>query len=109
VATFQHENPRILIATGQARQFDPDVPDEAPGPAEGPLLWASSLNPVGRALRLAEAHTARLAPTIDWDRRAAVAQEQAADRQWGADTAQSVLGPLTPPVLDRLLTGGSDE
>ena len=72
-AAFQSENPRILIATGQTRQFDLDEPDVAPRQAESPLLWASSLNPVGSALRMAEAETARLVATIDWEKAGAEA------------------------------------
>ena len=105
IASFQVENPRVLIVTGQTRQFDLAEPADAPQQLEGPLLWASSVSPVGSALRLAEAATARLAPTIDWEKVAADAQGVAAEQHRAADTARTVLGPLTPPVLDRLLGG----
>ena len=105
IATFQVENPRVLIATGQTRQFDLEEPDLAPQPSEAPVLWASSVSPVGSTLRLAEMQTARLAPTIDWDKVTAEAQEQAVAHQRAADTAHSVLAPLTPPLLNRLLGG----
>ena len=105
IASFQVENPRVLINTGQTRQFDLEEPAAAPQQSEGSLLWASSVSPAGSALRLAEAATARLTPTIDWEKVAADAQEVAVDRHRAADTARTVLGPLTPPLLERLLGG----
>ncbi len=105
IATFQAENPRVLIATGQTRRFDLEEPDLAPQQSEAPVLWASSVSPVGSALRLAEIETARLAPTIDWDKVAAEAQQDAVAQHEAADTAHSVLAPLTPPLLNRLLGG----
>ena len=105
IATFQAENPRVLIATGQTRQFDLEEPDVAPQQSEAPVLWASSVSPVGSALRLAEMETARLAPKIDWEKVAAEAQKEAIAQHQAADTANSVLAPLTPPLLNRLLGG----
>lgn len=71
------------------------------------LLWASSVNPAGGALRLAEAEAMRAAARYNWAqaarRQQASLQEQAAAR---ARTA-AILGPLTPDSL--LLPSSSDD
>lgn len=105
IATFQAETPQVLIATGQTRQFDLQEPDVAPQHSEAPVLWASSVSPVGSALRLAEMKSARLAPTIDWEKVAVEAQEEAIEQHRAAGTAHAVLAPLTPPLLQRLFGG----
>jgi len=105
IATFQAETPQVLIATGQTRQFDLQEPDKAPQHSEAPVLWASSVSPVGIALRLVEMESARLAPTIDWEKVAVEAQEAAIEQHQAAHAAHAVLAPLTPPLLVRLLGG----
>ncbi len=67
------DQPAVIQATGLTRRFDlTDVDQRVQAPVE-PLLWASSVNPTGSALRLAEAEAARMAEGIDWDKRALTA------------------------------------
>src|SRR5207245_2057825 len=58
-----------------------DVGDQgmfsAPGrPPAGPLLWASSVNPAGGTLRLAQAEVVQAAGEMDWDRLLAREEEK---------------------------------
>jgi murein DD-endopeptidase MepM/ murein hydrolase activator NlpD len=74
----------------------PAVPIVAPRTA---LLWASSANPAGGALHLAEAEAARVAATVDWDARLAAAQARSALRQQFETWSRALLAPLTHPTL----------
>jgi murein DD-endopeptidase MepM/ murein hydrolase activator NlpD len=69
------------------------------GPPRSDLLWASSANPAGGGVQLAEASAAAVADSVDWDLRAL--QQQANEQAWSqsADRARQVLAPLTSPVL----------
>jgi len=62
------DRPAVIQSTGLTRRFDlTNVDQRVQAPVE-PLLWASSVNPTGSALRLAEAEAARMADGIDWDK-----------------------------------------
>ena len=57
----------------------------------------------GGTLRLAEVAAVRMAGSIDWDRRATTAQQQADTLREARSVASSVLVPLTPPLVVVLL------
>ena len=94
--------PRALVATGITRRLADGRSAAFPAPVAPPpsqLLWASSVNPAGGALRLAEAEAMVAATEFDWSaasrRQQALLQEQA---EAEALTA-AILGPLTPESL----------
>ena len=68
VAVYQASQPRALLAAGLTRRLaDGSGPFSAPShPPRAQLLWASSANPSGGALALAEARAAALARRVDW-------------------------------------------
>jgi murein DD-endopeptidase MepM/ murein hydrolase activator NlpD len=93
------DQPAVLQFTGLTRRFDiSDFDQRAQAPVE-PLLWASSVNPTGSALRLAELSAARLAGGIDWEQRAADMQAAADRRRLDDEVARLVLSRLTPSPL----------
>jgi hypothetical protein len=67
VAVYQASRPRALLATGLTRRLaDGSGSFGAPsGPPRSQLLWASSANPAGGALVLAEARAAAVARRVD--------------------------------------------
>ncbi len=86
------DQPAVIQSTGLTRRFDlTNVDQRVQAPVE-PLLWASSVNPTGSALRLAEVEAARMAGGIDWDKRRAGSQS-------------NKTGPLTAPALPRAADG----
>jgi len=94
--------PRALVATGITRRLADGRSGSFPGPAGPPadqLLWASSVNPSGGALRLAVAEAMVAATEFNWSqasrRRQALLQEQTDAL---ARTA-AILDPLTPSSL----------
>lgn len=94
--------PRALLGTGITRRLGNGRSTGLPAPVAPPrsqLLWASSLNPAGGAVRLAEAEAMLAAHDFDWSRSArrqqALLHEQAAAVAW----AEAVLAPLTPAAL----------
>ena len=94
--------PRVLVSTGITRRLAGGRASSFPGPVAPPLsqlLWATSSNPAGGAVRLAEAEAATAAQSFDWSaaarRQQAVLQEQAEAAEW----AKAVLDPLTPASL----------
>lgn len=101
LATHQAGQSRALVATGLLRRLaDQPGSQAAPtGPSRTALLWASSANPAGGGLQLAEARAAQAAESIDWAQRAALqlsyeqALRQATERAW------RYLAPLTPKAI----------
>src|SRR5207248_2487286 len=106
IAAYQANAPKAVTVAGFIRRFD--VGDEgmfsAPGrPPSGSLLWASSVNPAGGTLRLAQAEVAQAAGEVDWD--ALLQQEEARAQAWQQmnETVTALLAPVTPPPLAALL------
>ena len=94
--------PRPLLATGLVRQLADDTVRAAESPggaARSDLLFATSANPLGGALQVAQATAAQAADGVDWARRASLTE--AYQRSWDQAVLRAwvVLGPLTPPVL----------
>ncbi len=99
--------PQLIANYTGAPQAAPTVtvPEALPttiekiAPPRAQLAWASSANPTGGALRLAEVEATVASLNVDWGHRAQVAEAQrklaaAADAQ-----AKAVLRPLTPRGL----------
>ena len=105
IAGLVENQPAVLQATGLTRRFDVGGLDRRAQAPVDPLLWASSVNPTGSALRLAEMQVARVAEGIDWEERAARAQAEEANRRASGRVARAVLGPLTPAPLGHLIGG----
>lgn len=106
IAGYERSRPRALIATGLTRRFAGGGEAVLAAPARPPrsqLLWASSANPAGGALALAEAEAAELAAGIDWKRRARRQEARAALWRQADARAGDMLRPLTPPSLADLL------
>src|SRR5438552_7382870 len=106
VAGYQANVPRAIADAGFMRRFDAggDGMFSAPmRPGGAPLLWASSVNPNGGALRLAEVEVAQAAGSVDSD--GLVQRQQAAVSAWqqADDRARAVLRAMTPPALAALL------
>jgi murein DD-endopeptidase MepM/ murein hydrolase activator NlpD len=95
--------PRAITAAGMLRRFDEGGLSGSGRSPEAALLWASSVSAGGGTLRLAEVAAVRMAGSIDWDRRATTAQEQADVLREARSVASSVLVPLTPPLVVVLL------
>ena len=95
--------PRAITAAGLLRRFDEGGLAGSGRPPESALLWASAVSAGGGSLRLAEVAAVRMAGSIDWDRRATTAQEQADILREARSVASSVLVPLTPPLVVVLL------
>ncbi|MGI8685054.1 MAG: M23 family metallopeptidase [Acidimicrobiales bacterium] len=94
--------PRALVATGITRRLADGRTGSFPGPVAPPatqLLWASSVNPSGGALRLAEAEAMVAATEFNWaqaSRRQQILLQEQADAQ---ARAAAILAPITPPSL----------
>jgi murein DD-endopeptidase MepM/ murein hydrolase activator NlpD len=99
--------PQAVVATSVTRRLsDGGSGFGAPaGPARSQLLWASSANPAGGPLRLAEAEAAGAARRLDWDEVTRVQQAKAL--RWQADLARAhrVIDPLVPPAARGLFSG----
>ena len=72
---------------------------EKVAPPRAQLAWASSANPTGGALRLAEVEATVASLKVDWNHRAQVAEAQRALAAQADVEAKSVLRPLTPRGL----------
>ncbi|HUQ63752.1 MAG TPA: peptidoglycan DD-metalloendopeptidase family protein [Acidimicrobiales bacterium] len=94
-----------VISTGLTRRFDDPSFFPQTAPMEAPMLWASSLNPAGSALGLAQATAARVTDSVDWDQRAASAQAQNAAWETAEDEARATLWRLAPPAINKILAG----
>lgn len=81
------------------------VPDVLPttvervAPPRAQLAWATSANPTGGALRLAEVEAAVASLKVDWNHRAQIAEAQRATLAAADDQAKAMLRPLTPRGL----------
>jgi len=94
--------PRPLLATGLVRQLADDTVRAAESPggaARSDLLFATSANPLGGALQVAQATAAQAADGVDWARRASLTE--AYQRSWDQAVLRAwvILTPLTPPAL----------
>ena len=105
IASYQANAPKAVAAAGFIRQFD--VGDQglfaAPGhPPAGSLLWASSVNPAGGTLRLAQAEVAQAAGEMDWDQ--LLADQEAKTQAWEQDRTEivAIMQPLMPKELSAL-------
>jgi murein DD-endopeptidase MepM/ murein hydrolase activator NlpD len=105
IAAYQSNAPKAVAAAGFIRRFD--VGDEgmfsAPGrPPAGPLLWASSVNPAGGTLRLAQAEVVQAAGEMDWDQ--LLADEEAKTQEWQQARSEvvAIMTPLMPKTLSAL-------
>jgi murein DD-endopeptidase MepM/ murein hydrolase activator NlpD len=103
LAAYGVNVPRAITAAGLLRRFDEGALSGSGRPPESALLWASSVSAGGGSLRLAEVAAVRMAGSIDWDRRATTAQQQADVLREARSVASSVLVPLTPPLVVVLL------
>ena len=102
IASATGSTPRPLLATGLVRQLADDTVRAAETPngaARADLLFATSANPYGGALQIAQATAAQAADDVDWARRASLTE--AYQRAWDQAVYRAwvVLGPLTPAVL----------
>ena len=102
IAAVTGTTPRPLLATGLARQLADDTARAAETPggaARTELLFATSANPFGGALQVAQATVAQAANDVDWQRRANLTE--AYQRAWDQAVLRAwvVLTPLTPPEL----------
>lgn len=68
-------------------------------PPRAQLAWASSANPTGGALRLAEVEAAVASLKVDWNQRAKQAEADRKARAAADATAKAMLRPLTPKGL----------
>ncbi len=68
-------------------------------PPRAQLAWASSANPTGGALRLAEAEAAVASTRVDWTSRAEAAAARQKARAAADQEAKAMLRPLTPRGL----------
>jgi hypothetical protein len=105
IASYQANAPKAVAAAGFIRQFD--VLDEgmfsAPGgPPAGPLLWASSVNPSGGGLRLAQAEVVQAAGEVNWDQMLASEEAKAQEWQQARTETVAIMGPLMPKALAAL-------
>lgn len=81
------------------------VPQELPttiehiAPPRAQLAWASSANPTGGALRLAEVEATVAAMKVDWTKRARVAEAERQHTAAADAQAKALLRPLTPKGL----------
>ncbi len=103
LATYGVNVPRAVSSAGLLRRFDEGGLSGSGRSPEGALLWASTVSAGGGSLRLAEVAAVRMAGSIDWDRRATTAQQQADALREARSVASSVLIPLTPPLVVVLL------
>jgi hypothetical protein len=99
--TYQVGLPRPFTAAGMLRRLDTGSLG-APVSSDGPQLWASSVRRDKGGIRLADAQTGGDVPA--WDPRVRGAAARAADWRRAEQLARNVLEPLTPRVLDGVLT-----
>lgn len=68
-------------------------------PPRAQLAWASSSNPTGGALRLAEVEAAVASLRVDWTQRARIAEAQRLEVEAADRRVRALLRPLTPRGL----------
>jgi hypothetical protein len=105
IASYQANAPKAVAAAGFIRRFDVGDQDmfSAPGtPSAGPLLWASSVNPAGGTVRLAQADVVQAAGEMDWDQ--LLAAEEAKTQEWQQARTEvvAIMSPLMPKALSAL-------
>ena len=93
--------PRPVADTAALRRIE--APLAFSPSSVAPLLWASTVSPGGTTLAMAQAHAARAAGRIDWQQRATQEQIRSDDLRLASATARSLLLPVTPGPLARLL------
>jgi murein DD-endopeptidase MepM/ murein hydrolase activator NlpD len=103
LAAYGVNVPRAITSAGMLRRFDEGSLAGSGRSPETALLWASSVSAGGGTLRVAEVEAVRMAGSIDWDRRATTAQQQADVLREARSVASSVLVPLTPRLVVVLL------
>lgn len=105
--TFQSNIARPFTAAGILRRLDSGSLG-GPTSSDGPMLWASSIQRDGTALRLTAAGGAAVTEgDAAYDPRVKGAQAQALDMLRAQQLAREVLAPLTPKVLADLLSSGA--
>lgn len=68
-------------------------------PPRAQLAWASSANPTGGALRIAEVEATVASLKVNWNERARAAEAKRKARTAADKEAMATLRPLTPPAL----------
>jgi hypothetical protein len=98
IASATGTTPRPLLATGLVRELTDEsvrAAETPGGPSRTELLFATSANPSGGALQVAQASAAQIAGGVDWADRALKTQayqlawDQAMARAW------KIVAPLT--------------
>jgi len=103
LSSYLRAAPRALTSAGLIRRFDAGAFAGPSQPGTGSLLWASTSNPSGSALGLAEAEATRAAQEYDWADFDDGSPNAPVTWQRADDNAKAVLGPLTPRLLAQLL------
>jgi murein DD-endopeptidase MepM/ murein hydrolase activator NlpD len=103
LAAYEAAQPRSLVATSLLRTFTDGIVDAdrtaRVTPPRTELLFASTANPTGGSLQLAESSAASVAARIDWYDRELRWQAFVTGWQASTDRAWTLLTPLTSPVL----------
>lgn len=103
LAAFQAVQPRALVATNLVRQLAEGVARSedfaASAPSRTELLFASSANPAGGGLQLADASAANAAASVDWAGEAQARQAFTAEWQEASAAAWTMVAPLLAPNL----------
>lgn len=100
IARLEAGRPRAIVATGLTRRFTEGGAFAAPAlPPRSQLLWASSANPSGGTLRLAEAEVSSVAGELDWAVLAKREEERALAEAEAERWRDAMLDPVTPPAL----------
>ena len=110
IAAYQANAPKAVAAAGFIRRFD--VGDQgmfssAGRPPAGSLLWASSVNPAGGTLRLAQAEVVQAAGEMDWDQLLAAEEQRTADWQQARTEVVAIMQPLMPKALSAMFPAPS--
>jgi len=104
IAKLEAGRPRAIVATGLTRRFTEGGGFSAPAmPPRSQLLWASSANPSGGTLQLAEAEVSAVAGELDWAVLAKREEERALAEAEAERWRDAMLAPLTPTALRRYL------
>jgi len=98
------QTPRPLLATAivsQLTQADTRAAETPGGTSRTELLFATSTNPSGGALQVAQATAAQAAGSVDWVQRANMTE--AYDRAWdqAMQRAWLLVAPLTSPLFQQ--------
>ena len=104
IAKAQSGRPRAVVATGLLRRFTDGGAFAAPaGPPRSQLLWASSANPSGGPLQLAEKEAVAAASEVDWAALARRELERIEAEKQSRAWARAMLLPTTPLALRKFL------